>query len=79
MPGDPVNLVLTGTLQQLKAAFELAGWSETDRLGLASSWRMVRAFVFNSPYPTAPFSTLLRRQFGPKSTTISKSFAGNQN
>ena len=32
--------------------------SEADRLGLASSWRMVRAFVFNSPYPTAPFSTL---------------------
>jgi hypothetical protein len=58
LPGDPVNLVLTGTLQQLKAAFKLAGWSETDRLDLASSWRMVRAFVFNSPYPTAPFSTL---------------------
>jgi hypothetical protein len=58
LPGDPVNLVLTGTRQQLQAAFKLAGWSETDRLGLASSWRMVRAFVFNSPYPTAPFSTL---------------------
>jgi hypothetical protein len=58
LPGDPVNLVLTGTLQQLHAAFRLAGWSETDRLGLASSWRMARAFVFNAPYPTAPFSTL---------------------
>ena len=58
LPGDPVNLVLTGTRQQLQAAFKLAGWSETDRLGLASSWRMVRAFVFNSPYPKAPFSTL---------------------
>jgi hypothetical protein len=58
LPGDPVNLVLTGTLEQLKAAFKLAGWSETDRLDLASSWRMVRAFVFNSPYLTAPFSTL---------------------
>lgn len=58
LPGDPVNLVLTGTLQQLHAAFKLAGWSEADRLGLASSWRMVRAFVLNTPYPTAPFSTL---------------------
>ena len=58
MPGDPVNLVLTGTLQQLNAAFELAGWSQADQLCLASSWRMIRAFVFNSPYPTAPFSTL---------------------
>src|SRR6187431_3784202 len=58
LPGDPVNLVLIGTLQQLHTAFATAGWSEADRLGLASSWRMIRAFVFNSPYPTAPFSTL---------------------
>ncbi len=58
LPGDPVNLVLIGTLQQLHAAFASAGWSEADRLGLASSWRMVRAFVCNSAYPTAPFSTL---------------------
>jgi len=58
LPGDPVNLALTGTLQQLQTAFKLAGWSEADRLGLASSWRMIRAFVSNSPYPTAPFSTL---------------------
>jgi hypothetical protein len=58
LPGDPVNLVLIGTLQQLRAAFAVAGWSEADRLGVASSWRMIRAFVFNSPYPTAPFSTL---------------------
>jgi LssY C-terminus len=27
-------------------------------LGFANSWRMVRAFIFNSPYPAAPFSTL---------------------
>jgi hypothetical protein len=58
LPGDPVNLVLIGTRQQLQSAFAAAGWSEADRLGLASSWHMVRAFVFNSPYATAPFSTL---------------------
>jgi hypothetical protein len=58
LPGDPVNLVLTGTLQQLNAAFKLAGWSQADQLGLVSSWRMIRAFALNSPYPTAPFSTL---------------------
>jgi hypothetical protein len=58
LPGDPVNLALTGTLQQLRAAFATVGWLEADRLGPASSWRMIRAFVFNSPYPTAPFSTL---------------------
>lgn len=58
LPGDPVNLVLIGTLQQLCAAFARAGWSQADRLNLTSSWRMIRAFVLNSPYPTAPFSTL---------------------
>ncbi|MET0742596.1 MAG: LssY C-terminal domain-containing protein [Microvirga sp.] len=58
LPGDPVNVALVGTLAQLRAAFEALGWSEADRLGLASSWGMIRAFVFNSPYPTAPFSTL---------------------
>ena len=58
LPGDPVNVALVGTLTQLRAAFAALGWSEADRLGLASSWGMVRAFVFDKPYPTAPFSTL---------------------
>jgi hypothetical protein len=58
LPGDPINLVLMGTLQQLRAAFATADWTEADPLGFASSWRMVRAFIFNSPYPAAPFSTL---------------------
>ena len=58
LPGDPVNVALLGTLQQLRTAFANAGWSKADRLGLISSWRMIRAFVFNKPYPTAPFSTL---------------------
>jgi hypothetical protein len=58
LPGDPVNVALIGTLRQLRAAFAALGWSEADRLSLASSWGMIRAFVFNSPYPNAPFSTL---------------------
>ena len=58
LPGDPINVVLVGTLQQLRAAFAIVGWREADRLNLASSWRMIRAFLLNSPYPTAPFSTL---------------------
>jgi LssY-like putative type I secretion system component LssY len=58
LPGDPVNLVLIGTRQQLDAAFATAGWSQADRLNLASSWHMIRAFLFNASYPKAPFSTL---------------------
>src|SRR5690348_15250602 len=58
LPGDPVNLALIGTMHQLRSAFAAAGWTNADRLSIASSWRMVCAFAFNSPYPTAPFSTL---------------------
>ncbi|TCR83898.1 LssY C-terminal domain-containing protein [Rhizobium sp. BK376] len=57
LPGDPVNFVLIGTLQQLREAFATAGWSTADHLGIASSLRMMRAFLMNSAYPTAPFST----------------------
>jgi hypothetical protein len=58
LPGDPVNVALVGTLDQLRASFAAMGWYEADRLGLKSSWGMARAFVLDKPYPTAPFSTL---------------------
>lgn len=58
LPGDPVNLALIGTLAELRAAFAALGWTEADRLGLASSWRMAVAFLLNRSYPSAPFSTL---------------------
>jgi len=58
LPADPVNLALYGTREQLRAAFAAIGWVEAENLTLASSWRMIKAFVFNRPYPTAPFSTL---------------------
>jgi hypothetical protein len=57
-PGDPVNLVFMGEFDKLRAAFLAAGWTEAEPLSLASSWRMVVAFVLNRPYPDAPFSTL---------------------
>jgi hypothetical protein len=57
-PGDPVNLALTGTFADLRAAFARAGWIEADPLGLRSSWGMAVSFVLNRPYPAAPFSTL---------------------
>jgi hypothetical protein len=64
-PGDPVNIALIGTQAQLRLAFERLGWHEPDRLGLVSSWRMIKAFLLNRPYPRAPFSSLFlfgRRQ-----------------
>ena len=58
LPGDPVNLALIGTYGELCSAFAHAGWAEADPLNLKSAWRMVRAFVLDWSYPTAPFSTL---------------------
>jgi len=58
LPGDPVNVALTGTLSELRAAFAAIGWAEADRLNVKSSIGMARSFVFNQPYPKAPFSTL---------------------
>src|SRR6202161_3260047 len=57
-PGDPVNLVLIGEFDKLRAAFLAAGWTEAQPLNLTSSGRMVVAFVLNRSYPAAPFSTL---------------------
>lgn len=58
LPGDPINLALVGTLDQLRSAFAQAGWVEADPLNFKTSLRMAQAFVLNRPYPTAPFSTL---------------------
>lgn len=58
LPGDPVNVALVGDLTQLRAAFAAAGWTGADPLGFKSSCWMVWAFLFNKPYPTAPFSSL---------------------
>ncbi len=58
LPGDPVNLALIGSLDELRHAFVRAGWTQAEPLTLGSSWRMVCAFVLNRPYPNAPFSTL---------------------
>lgn len=58
LPGDPVNLALFGTGDELKRAFAAADWTEADPLTLRSAWRMVRTFALNESYPAAPFSTL---------------------
>ncbi len=53
---DPVNIILVGTKKQLEKAFEEIGWFNTDKLDLKTAWKMVKKFLENKPYPTAPFS-----------------------
>ncbi len=59
IPGDPVNIAVIGSRKALEEAFARAGWFLADRLTLRTGWRMTIAFLFNRPYPRAPFSTLL--------------------
>src|SRR5215216_4079002 len=49
LPGDPVNLVLIGAVDELRRAFVQAGWTQADPLGIGSSWKMACAFVLNRP------------------------------
>lgn len=58
LPADPVNIVLAGSLDELRSAFATAGWHVADALTFSSGVRMAVSFVLNRPYPAAPFSAL---------------------
>ncbi len=57
--GDPVNLALRGSREQIVQAMEAAGWVQADPLNLTSAWRMIRSALLRRSYPTAPVSALL--------------------
>lgn len=56
--GDPVNVAIVGTPEELRAAMLADGWSEPDPVTLRSSWHIVRASLLHYSYPTAPVSPL---------------------
>lgn len=65
IPGDPLNVGLTGSREEVVRAMLAAGWSPADPITFASSLEIAESVMFNRPYPTAPVSTLLlygRRQ-----------------
>lgn len=65
IPGDPVNVALVGTRDEILAAFGAAGWYPTDPVTIRSSLGISASVVFNLPYPRAPVSPLFlwgRRQ-----------------
>ncbi len=57
LPADPVNILLIGSGESLIKAFEKAGWLRAEPLNPHTAWKMARAFIFNTAYPTAPFSS----------------------
>ncbi|GAA1466102.1 LssY C-terminal domain-containing protein [Microbacterium thalassium] len=56
--GDPVNLAVLGTYEQLDAAMSAAGWTRADPVTLASSWRIITSTVTRRSYDEAPVSPL---------------------
>lgn len=63
--GDPVNLAVLGTPDQLAAALRAAGWTAADPLNLSTGWGITRASLLRRSYPAAPVSPLFvfgRRQ-----------------
>jgi hypothetical protein len=57
--GDPINLAVRGSEQQLDAAMRRAGWTPADPITLRSTWRIITATIFRRSYDEAPVSPLL--------------------
>jgi hypothetical protein len=57
-PSDLTNLMFIGSQQQLQAAFQEAGWFETDSLSMGSALKTVGATIRSSGYSQAPVSLL---------------------
>ncbi len=56
--GDPVNVALLGSAEQLQQTMLAAGWTRADRLTAASSWRIVASTLGRRSYDEAPVSPL---------------------
>ncbi|MDO9398636.1 MAG: LssY C-terminal domain-containing protein, partial [Herbiconiux sp.] len=56
--GDPVNLALRGSEEQVHEAMIRAGWHQADDMGLTSALRTVRGTLLRRSYPGAPVSRL---------------------
>lgn len=59
IPGDPINVGLVGTEQELVHAFAIAGWDTADAVTLKTAIEIGESVLFGRPYPDAPVSRLL--------------------
>ncbi|WP_308466903.1 LssY C-terminal domain-containing protein [Rathayibacter soli] len=57
--GDPINLALLGSEEQLNLAMRDAGWTRADDVTFASSWRIVTSTITRRSYDEAPVSPLM--------------------
>ena len=57
-PGDPLNLVVIGSADEIRHTFTTAGWSEAEEKNEKSIMRTVRAVAGDVGYGSAPVSQL---------------------
>ena len=58
IPGDPLNVAVVGTKEQVEAIMRAAKWYPADALGLRSDLKITEATVFKRPDDEAPVSSL---------------------
>jgi hypothetical protein len=57
-PGDPLNVALIGTREQMGKIMEAAGWHPANPLSMRNDLHIAIAAVLGRPYPAAPVSNL---------------------
>jgi hypothetical protein len=58
IPGDPLNVTLVGSEEEVIRAFLAAGWYPADPITLKTSLKIAERVIVNRAYPTAPVSSL---------------------
>jgi hypothetical protein len=58
LPGDPLNIALIGSQEEMLDAFAAAGWRKAEKLGLRSDVDIAKSVLTDRPDPTAPVSNL---------------------
>jgi hypothetical protein len=61
-PGDPLNIAMVGTKEEIIFLFLSAGWEGADPITIKTSLRMARCSVFKRRYYNAPISNLYLRE-----------------
>ena len=56
--GDPVNIGLIGTEEQIHQVMQDAGWTRADDVTLVSSWKIIISTITRRSYAEAPVSPL---------------------
>lgn len=56
--GDPLNIVVIGSLRDIYYAFMRAGWDETETVYGGSTWRFIQSSLFGSENRYSPVSAL---------------------